>query len=277
MKKITLLIALMIMSLGFGQSTVNVSASDNWIGYMNVFQLNGTSFEFGQAWGVADLKTVVSVPANTISLSPNFNTYNAADPFWSNGAIGNKICEANTYVENNGFAGQVVTFKGKVISNNLAAGYTAIAFIKAFAADYSSVLVNISIPLTVGEFSITTTTPLPAGSHPQYGFQIKGLNGNPVDEVSLGKVVVGESTLSTAKFETSSVKMYPNPVRNTLTIDANSSIQNVSVYNILGQEVMRVSPKSNSVTLQTSDLQKGAYMVRTEVDGKVSTNKVIKE
>jgi hypothetical protein len=85
------------------------------------------------------------------------------------------------------------------------------------------------------------------------------------------------TTLSTAKFETSSVKMYPNPVRNTLTIDANSSIQNVSVYNILGQEVMRVSPKSNSVTLQTSDLQKGAYMVRTEVDGKVSTNKVIKE
>ena len=84
-------------------------------------------------------------------------------------------------------------------------------------------------------------------------------------------------TLSTAKFETSSVKMYPNPVRNSLTIDANSSIQNVSVFNILGQEVMKVSPKSNSITLQTSELQKGAYMVRTEIDGKVSTNKIIKE
>jgi hypothetical protein len=85
------------------------------------------------------------------------------------------------------------------------------------------------------------------------------------------------TTLSTAKFETSSVKMYPNPVRNTLTIDANSNIQKVSVYNILGQEVMKVSPKSNSVTLQTSELQKGAYMVRTEIDGKVSTSKIIKE
>jgi hypothetical protein len=85
------------------------------------------------------------------------------------------------------------------------------------------------------------------------------------------------TTLSTAKFETSSVKMYPNPVRNTLTIDANSSIQKVSVYNILGQEVMKASPKSNSVTLQTSELQKGAYMVRTEIDGKVSTSKIIKE
>jgi hypothetical protein len=85
------------------------------------------------------------------------------------------------------------------------------------------------------------------------------------------------TTLSTAKFDTSSIKMYPNPVRNTLTIDANSSIQKVSVYNILGQEVMTASPKSNSATLQTSALQKGAYMVRTEIDGSTSTNKIIKE
>jgi hypothetical protein len=85
------------------------------------------------------------------------------------------------------------------------------------------------------------------------------------------------TTLSTAKFESSSIKMYPNPVRNSLTIDANSSIQKVSVYNILGQEVMRVSPKSNSVTLQTSALQKGAYMVQTEIDGNISTSKIIKE
>jgi hypothetical protein len=85
------------------------------------------------------------------------------------------------------------------------------------------------------------------------------------------------TTLSTAKFDTSSIKMYPNPVRNTLTIDANSSIQKVSVYNILGQEVMTASPKSNSATLQTSALQKGAYMVRTEIDGNVSTSKIIKE
>lgn len=83
--------------------------------------------------------------------------------------------------------------------------------------------------------------------------------------------------LGTDKFETSSVKMYPNPVKNTLTIEANSEIQKVSVYNILGQEVMKASPKSNSVTLQTNELQKGIYMVTTEIDGNVSTSKVVKE
>lgn len=85
------------------------------------------------------------------------------------------------------------------------------------------------------------------------------------------------TTLSTEKFETSSVKMYPNPVNNTLTIEANSEIQRVSVYNILGQEVMNASPKRSSVTLQTSDLQKGVYMVTTEIDGNLSTSKVVKE
>jgi endoglucanase len=85
------------------------------------------------------------------------------------------------------------------------------------------------------------------------------------------------TTLGAPKFETSKVKMYPNPVKNTLTIEANSEIQRVSVYNILGQEVLKASPKSNSVTLQTNELQKGVYMVTTEIDGKASTSKVVKE
>jgi hypothetical protein len=40
---------------------------------------------------------------------------------------------------------------------------------------------------------------------------------------------------------------------------------------------MKASPKSNTATLQTNELQKGVYMVTTEIDGKVSTSKVVKE
>jgi hypothetical protein len=85
------------------------------------------------------------------------------------------------------------------------------------------------------------------------------------------------SALSNAKFNISSIKMYPNPVNNSLTIEANSTIERVSVYNVLGQEVMSTSPKSNATTLQTSELQKGVYMVTTEIDGNISTSKIIKE
>ena len=85
------------------------------------------------------------------------------------------------------------------------------------------------------------------------------------------------SPLSTSKFDTSNIKMYPNPVKNSLTIEANSTIQRVSVYNLLGQEVMTNNPKSNAATLQTNALQKGVYMVKTEIDGNVSSSKIIKE
>ncbi len=88
---------------------------------------------------------------------------------------------------------------------------------------------------------------------------------------------VNNPSLGTEKFETSNVKMYPNPVKNTLNIEAKGSIERVAVYSILGQEVMSKSPKSNSTTLQTSGLQKGTYIVKSTIDGKTSTSKFIKE
>lgn len=95
--------------------------------------------------------------------------------------------------------------------------------------------------------------------------------------VFIDNIYLHKNTLGTQKFETSKVKMYPNPVKNILTIEANSEIQRVSVYNILGQEVLVANPKSNSTTLQTNELKKGVYMVTTEIDGNVSTSKLVKE
>jgi hypothetical protein len=89
--------------------------------------------------------------------------------------------------------------------------------------------------------------------------------------------VIFGTTLGTTKFETSKVVMYPNPIKNSLTIEANSSIEKVSVFNVLGQEVLTTSPKANSATLQTNNLQKGVYIVKTVIDGKVNNSKIIKE
>lgn len=110
------------------------------------------------------------------------------------------------------------------------------------------------------------------------GFKEFGITSNLNNKVWYDNLYAYKGTaLGTQKFQTSSVKMYPNPVKNTLTVEANSEIQRVSVYNILGQEVMKASPKSNTATLQTNELQKGVYMVTTEIDGKLSTSKVVKE
>jgi hypothetical protein len=95
-----------------------------------------------------------------------------------------------------------------------------------------------------------------------------------IDNVYFSKVA---TNLSVANFETSNVMMYPNPVTNYLTIEANSIIEKVVVYNILGQEVLVKSPQSNSTVIQTNELQKGVYIIKTSIDGKASVAKIIKE
>ena len=68
------------------------------------------------------------------------------------GATGNKITDANLYVEEaDTLAGQTVTFKGEVLANTLVDPYTSVAFIKDFAPDFSSFNMA-TVALTPGVF-----------------------------------------------------------------------------------------------------------------------------
>ena len=71
--------------------------------------------------------------------------------------------------------------------------------------------------------------------------------------------------------------MFPNPTSDNVTITAKSIIESVSVYNVLGQEVMTTSPKADSVTINISDFQSGVYLVKSTVDGTTSTSRIIKK
>lgn len=90
------------------------------------------------------------------------------------------------------------------------------------------------------------------------------------DDVTFG------APLATNQFETSKVRMYPNPASNRLTIEAKSSIEKVSIYNVLGQQMLTKNPKSQSTTLDISNLQNGVYVVTTTIDGKVASTRIVK-
>jgi len=94
-----------------------------------------------------------------------------------------------------------------------------------------------------------------------------------VDNIYLHK----NTFLSNSNFEDSKVKMYPNPAANVLNINANSVVENVSIYTLLGQEVLSKEVNSNEVALDVSSLQAGVYIVKTSVDGKISSSRFIKE
>lgn len=83
--------------------------------------------------------------------------------------------------------------------------------------------------------------------------------------------------LSTADFNLSKVTMYPNPTKNSFTIEAKSNIQSVNVLNMLGQQVLSVNPNTLTTSIDLASFQSGVYIVRSTVDGIVSSSKIIKE
>ncbi len=90
-------------------------------------------------------------------------------------------------------------------------------------------------------------------------------------------VYLHKNTLGTVNFNVANVKMYPNPTKNTFTIAAKNNIQSVSVTNMLGQEILKSNPNNLSTSIDLSSFQNGVYIVKTTVDGNVSSSKIIKE
>ena len=86
------------------------------------------------------------------------------------------------------------------------------------------------------------------------------------------------STLATGTVETGKtfdIKAYPNPVSNTLNIDTNLTINNIVIYNELGQFVFETKLK----TIDTSGLSSGLYFVKVKTEEGTSyrTVKIIKK
>jgi hypothetical protein len=88
------------------------------------------------------------------------------------------------------------------------------------------------------------------------------------------------TSLSTETFEVvdrTAVSYFPNPVTNKLTLKAQQNIQNVSVFNMLGQEVMRTELNVQRGDLDMSSLQSGPYFVKVSINDTVETIKIIKK
>jgi len=70
---------------------------------------------------------------------------------------------------------------------------------------------------------------------------------------------------------------YPNPVNNILTLDAQKNIESVVAYNMLGQEVLRLSPNTVNAEVDMSSLLSGAYFVKVSIQGATKTVRIIKQ
>ena len=102
---------------------------------------------------------------------------------------------------------------------------------------------------------------------------------NCTDMFTLGidNIKVEAATLALEDIQSLGFSYGPNPVNNVLNMSADTAIENVSVLNLLGQEVMNVTPNALQASIDTSDLDAGVYLVDVKVAGTTGTIKIVKE
>ncbi len=98
-------------------------------------------------------------------------------------------------------------------------------------------------------------------------------NGNKPLNVDNASVSVN---LSTKEFDKFQFKAFPNPVEDVLSITANTKIDKVELFNVLGNKVktIRLNNQNNQISLMS--LSRGVYMMKTYIQGSVGTYKIIK-
>lgn len=85
------------------------------------------------------------------------------------------------------------------------------------------------------------------------------------------------STAGIADFAKANLKIFPNPVKDILNLQGNQAVENVTIYNSLGQEVMSAAPNATEASLNVTSLQGGIYLINIQSNGTITTKKFIKQ
>jgi len=96
-------------------------------------------------------------------------------------------------------------------------------------------------------------------------------------ETGTFKISAYDASLSTGSFDMNGFSAYPNPVKDVLNLTYTKEISNVSVHNLLGQEVMTKSVNATQSKIDMSNLSTGTYLVKVTSDNMVKTIKVVKQ
>ncbi len=203
------------------ESAFVVDPASPWQSYMNWFQTpqNFNAYVQGSPWGADGLVAQFSGsgPTSVLTLKPaSVNDTNeywfdytvdplASDPTnFAAGAVAFKEMEASYYVQlpDGLVSGNVVKFSGTCETNTLDVrlnpdhvngignGWTNYAFVKEFAADYSSSVESLVILTSGAPFSVSLPTSPNPLLHIQYGFVTRGPNVHPSDTNNYGIVQI---------------------------------------------------------------------------------------
>jgi len=91
------------------------------------------------------------------------------------------------------------------------------------------------------------------------------------------KIAAYDASLSAPSFDNAAFKAYPNPVKDVLKLSYSQDMASVSVFNLLGQQVINKELNASEANVDMSNLSAGTYLVKVTVDNQVKTIKVVKQ
>lgn len=95
--------------------------------------------------------------------------------------------------------------------------------------------------------------------------------------VYVDNVYFSTTTLHTESPESLKFSLYPNPVSDLLHISNGKKIDEVTIYNALGQKVFQRNPDMDTVSITTQNLVSGVYLLEISSDGKRQVQRFIKQ
>ena len=137
-----------------------------------------------------------------------------------------------------------------------------------------------------GTYEYGATVTLTLDRNEDWAFQNWTENGEVVsEEMTYTFIATGNRNLVANFLHTEGVGeqgnqalvLYPNPVNDKLTIEADDALGTVEIYNLVGALVYSQKNCGNKVEINTADLQSGIYFVRLTNDKMSETRRFVKE
>ena len=87
--------------------------------------------------------------------------------------------------------------------------------------------------------------------------------------------IIEGSSLSIDEQNLNTLKYYPNPSNGKLTIESKQILEEVTIYNLLGEKVMQIQPNSLNCNLSTEYLYNGVYKAQVKTINRIEVFKLI--
>jgi hypothetical protein len=165
--------------------------------------------------------------------------------------------------------------------------------IKLLAGSISGQIFYYSVPSSTGACNLINTNTNAMNEGGQSTVWYEDVNGDGNRDLFVGNGSGGLSFFSSMgpdvlvkeeQMNVSNVSMYPNPTANELTIRIEKiefKTGKIKLFDIMGRELKDIDFTTNTVTINTSELQSGIYFARVEIQGESTnsnfTSKIIKE